>query len=307
MAPRDVIGTARSIGLDAAEALYPGAQGVVAAAFARSIYVRFDARWVCIGDIEIGSGPLNVPCLAQAIGDWRDIASPGLSATVTGSSLTIGESCRIDLARAPLWRPAPHHPWTARRRKRALHQLSRALPPTIPSEGLSCFMGADPIPNSRVARAALPAVLALADWIGHGDDPPPPAIFTLLGLGPGLTPSGDDFLAGSLVCLRCAGRTGKAISLWQAIEACGSDATVAISWAHLRCASRGRLAEDFHAALSALMGGQESALRDTLRTLCRSDSNSPWDCLAGIYVTLQALDAAARVRRRTAAAQRAVM
>jgi hypothetical protein len=290
-----VNGAARSIGLDAAEALHPGARGVVAAAFARSIYVRFDARWVCFGDLEIGSGPLNVPCLASTTGDWLDIASPGQSATVTGSSVTVGDHCRIDLARAPLWRPPPYPRWTARWRKWALHQLDSAVPPVIPSEGLSCFMGAEPTAVSRVAHAALPAVLALADWIADGNDPPPPAIFALLGLGPGLTPSGDDFLAGSLACLRCTRRTVKARSLWQAIEARGSDATVAVSWAHLRCAARGRLGEDLHAALTALMTGQEAALQDTLQTLCRSDSNSPWDCLAGICVTLRALGAASRL------------
>ena len=88
-------------------------------------------------------------------------------------------------------------------------------------------------------------------------EPPPidvARIAPLLGLGLGLTPSGDDYLGGLLVALSPVGRSGVQDHLWQAF-ASGSrlTATTAISRAHLAAAAEGLGSAALHHALGAIL------------------------------------------------------
>jgi len=73
----------------------------------------------------------------------------------------------------------------------------------------------------------------------------------LVGLGPGLTPAGDDFLCGLLAALRCVGQRGRAAAFAEEFRAALPSllaSTNAISAASLGCAAEGL----FPAALSRL-------------------------------------------------------
>ncbi|MEU0565669.1 DUF2877 domain-containing protein [Nonomuraea sp. NPDC005983] len=116
----------------------------------------------------------------------------------------------------------------------------------------------------------------------------------LVGLGPGLTPSGDDVLAGLLVTLRQLGRaagTGRAVWLadWLA-AAVTYDArtrTTAISATLLHCAARGEASPEVIAVLRGLTGGQ--ALEPALRRLHRLGHTSGADLAQGIAIGLSAV------------------
>ena len=90
-----------------------------------------------------------------------------------------------------------------------------------------------------------------------GDAPPP---VDLLGLGPGLTPSGDDVLCGMLVALRAVGQAGMAPELYAALAAAAPTATSPISAAFLRAAAEGLGCEALHAAIAAVLEGQADAV-----------------------------------------------
>lgn len=283
---------ARDIGAEAAIALRDGGAGVVAAVFERSIYVRFGARWICLGNADIGSGPVNVPCRASL--DWRSLTVSGARAVVDGSSLELGQRCRIGFAGAPGWMPAPCPVPDWPRVSDALDVLCRALPSERPADGFAGLIGADGAARGLVTRAAEPAIRQLRRWItGEAAEPGRElagAVQRLVGLGPGLTPSGDDFLGGALAALRHAGRADLADSLWAAIGSLGGDATSAISYCHLEAAARGQLGEDLHRVLVAVLSGEGDAVRRAVRPLRDKANNSPWDGLCGIEASLRALD-----------------
>lgn len=288
---------AHTIGVDADAALHRGRPGVIAASFARSCYVRFGDDWVCIGHADIGSGPLNVPCRGDSLPDWRALAPPGGGARVAGDALLLDERVQVVLAGAPVWR-APRRPrWTDATLARGLAGLARRSPADLPTDGLAGLLQPGPRAQGPVARAALPALAQLHAWIARPGGGPSMAgdiARSLVGLGPGLTPSGDDFLAGCLVALRLAGRHARADELWAAVAAHAHGGTHAISHAHLRAAARGRAGEGLHRVLDAVLEGDTPALDGAMDRLRRQGNHSPWDFLAGSCAVLRALAASGR-------------
>jgi hypothetical protein len=106
----------------------------------------------------------------------------------------------------------------------------------------------------------------------------------LIGLGPGLTPSGDDLLVGALAVLDALDeRTAQAV-LAQAVIDAEPSLTAPLSGCLLRAAAQGHMGERLHRAVSAVMAGEARAAVAALRTIGHS---SGWDMLAGIAVALK--------------------
>jgi hypothetical protein len=89
-------------------------------------------------------------------------------------------------------------------------------------------------------------------------------VFALAGRGEGLTPTGDDVLAGFAAWRHASGRP---VSL-------GSDRCSPLGLAYLRCAQRGELAEPAHAVLRAVRAGDAAGARRRARGLARWGSSS---------------------------------
>jgi hypothetical protein len=113
---------------------------------------------------------------------------------------------------------------------------------------------------------------------------------SLLGWGPGLTPSGDDFIVGMLLALgRAQLRSVFSNELLEAaagmIEARAGDKTTAISASLLACAAAGEGDERLLALVDYVQTGQpgEVAARSAASSW---GSTSGWDALAGIAITL---------------------
>jgi hypothetical protein len=172
------------------------------------------------------------------------------------------------------------------------------IPPSIPRlERPPAF------PTSELDKewSAIPSAQAFLDWIKDGANKSAPrAANALIGLGPGLTPAGDDFVGGALIALRAAGRGALAgrIAAW-ALELAESG-TGKISRAHLRCAAAGEGHEALHAFLRALHNGQR-AIDRALAALSRIGHSSGRDAAAG---ALLALDE--RFRRKAASRRHVV-
>jgi hypothetical protein len=116
---------------------------------------------------------------------------------------------------------------------------------------------------------------------------PPPA--DLLGLGPGLTPSGDDLLCGALVALRAVAQESVARELYAEIASVGPAATCPLSGAFLAAAGEGLAAEPLHAAIAAMLQARNEAAASHVEALGGIGHTSGWDALAGALLTLQAL------------------
>ena len=109
----------------------------------------------------------------------------------------------------------------------------------------------------------------------------------LVGLGPGLTPSGDDFLAGAMIAARAIGEGDVSAELWARIHSPAKRSTNAISIAYLEAAAQGWGNAALHDLLSALLRNDTLALRVSLHALDRIGHTSGWDAAAGAITTLQ--------------------
>lgn len=231
---------ARLVGRFAREALSLGA-GEVCALVRGGFYLRFPgARFARVGDASLGPGPLNA---------LVEVLPPAL----------LGQRMSIGLEGAALWQaPAPSGAFPDNARG-----IIEAAAGRVPAEGLACLIVGS---HNALGVHAQPALEALERWlVGNALAPEAEA---LIGLGPGVTAPGDDYLGGMLVALRLCGRAPQAASLWRWLEPRLAARTREISAAHLAAAAAGEGEGALHAVLD---GASELAAL----------SRAGWDGLAG--------------------------
>ncbi|MCW2945985.1 MAG: hypothetical protein JWR24_2702 [Actinoallomurus sp.] len=141
----------------------------------------------------------------------------------------------------------------------------------------------------------MPETLAdacLAGDLAHAVD----AAERIVGLGPGLTPSGDDALAGLLLALRLLGGAvpggGRAVWLadWlgAAVTAHARDRTTSLAATLLHCAARGQASVEAAAVLRGIAGQDPlvPAARRLLATGHTSGADLAWGLLIGCRAAL---------------------
>jgi hypothetical protein len=278
--------------------------GRVAALFEHSFYIAFDNRWVCLGAGSLPLGPLNVRTSAPdgvvwetsglRIGD-RVSSSPG--------SLRVGQALAFSVGDVVPWTPPAPPPWTVLTVKAGLDGLNRPVGMAA-DEGLAGFVLGEPsrVARNRVTAAARQPIAVLSRAVECAFRELPlkisdieDAVIDLLGLGPGLTPSGDDFLGGMLIALTILPAPTLRAHLQDVIERHAQQRTNAVSLAHLRAAGSGEGHEALHKIFNSLLGGNMSALPVHVGAINAIGHSSGWDALAGMCVTLCAYLAAQRV------------
>lgn len=310
----------QEIGAHAHSALVPGARGRVVATFARSLYFTAGPQWVCVGPHSFGPGPLNALCSLPATMDWHDRGiAPGAAASVGPRSIRLGGSLELFFSEARVWRPPRFRSWTGESLRQGIAALDRMTLDRFPAAGLAAFVRPRPAPRTLEARAARSHVASIVAWLERGgasphgsavvrpatiDDrkavPAPAsrepdgvaakamdAARSLLGLGPGLTPSGDDFLGGAMIALHGTKRAPFARKLWHAIAPLVDSHTVGVSAAHLRAAARGAGGGALHEVLNAVLAGEAEALPSGLAKIDAVGHCSGWDALAGSVTVLR--------------------
>lgn len=116
----------------------------------------------------------------------------------------------------------------------------------------------------------------------------------LIGLGPGLTPSGDDLLSGLEAGLHaldaaCAGFLAQAIGDVD-------DRTTAVAATLLRHAARGEFAERIHILVGALLDASGGAIPAAIERSVAWGATSGTDCLLGVLLGLDIASGLARQR-----------
>lgn len=200
-------------------------------------------------------------CYVEADGGIACLGGPRLGLGPLNACLraprtfAVGDSVELDFTQASTWIPA-------RPRRRQIRDRSRSM-----AEWSFHLQGQ-----------------AFLSWIA-GDGEPDDA---LIGLGPGLTPAGDDFVGGAMIALRAWGHGALAnrIAAWALPLA--RERTNRISRAHLECAAQG----EGHAALHDWLDGFGD---EALERLSRIGHTSGLDAAAG------ALGALLRVREKAVA------
>jgi Protein of unknown function (DUF2877) len=136
--------------------------------------------------------------------------------------------------------------------------------------------------DAGLPRLAGPLIAGFESWLSGAVSPAP--IAGLIGLGPGLTPSGDDFLSGALALLDALAERQRHAALAAAIEQAPRDATSPLSLCLLNAAAAGHIGEHLGGAVSSVISGHVDAAISTVRAIGHS---SGWDMLAGIVTTLR--------------------
>jgi hypothetical protein len=313
MAETPVRLSAVSIGPVAARILREGARGRVGAVFERSFYVNFGEAWICVGTRGLGDGPLNVLCADGRATPGRSKAhAPDDVAIVKDRSLWVGDALAVNLHAAAPWFPPLPAPIGHKSLAAGLHALQAALPSELPVDGLALLLRPPGAPSpwaenlSSTPRQSLgdeklwPSVtfaalgpmqylrqqvrLASSGHLFHADAD---QLGPLIGLGPGLTPSGDDFLGGALVALTLIGMHVLRDVVWNALRSRLPTHTTAISAAHLAASAEGVGSAALHDLLNAIVENRDDIPR-RLAVVAAIGHTSGWDALAGAVAALSA-------------------
>lgn len=278
---RDVIDGARS--------------GRVTAVFERSGYIEIDGHWVCVANVEAGYNAVTISVRSSPGNDWLDYFQVGAPVGITPSLLSISDCPAVNLSPLMPWSPAVAQSWSLSTLSSGLQALTKWAPVVrLPSDGLGQYLyGSEAIGvATRESDAASSAITSLTQWLRGVVDPTVESevlarsVRTLIGLGPGLTPSGDDFLAGMLIALSVCGAKHWQHQLANAVQG-ALQGTGSVSQTHLKAAMKGEGGEAFHQALVALMVGEGDRLGPALSALDRVGHTSGWDGLAGMVTVLR--------------------
>ncbi len=213
-------------------------------------------------------------------------------------SIRAGRLCApgtmIDLRDAAVWAPpAPIDP-------RAITGLDRAARfiRQVAGERLDEA-------EARLGPRTRALVAAVADANGHAVDT---SLRSLVGFGPGLTPSGDDALVGVLCALGRAGEADLAFALREPVRAL-LHRTTPVSIHSLRLALDGYVAEAIVAVVDAALGAGttavpvgDSRVRRAVETLLGVGATTGADTLVGVLAGLATVAFTRDARRAPGAA-----
>lgn len=216
----------------------------------------------------VADGPLVLPGVA-----------PGDPVAAGENSIAIAGRVELALAGARAWRAVlPAYPAHDARLRRNLARVREALARHRPPGASVSALGRELDRLLGHRRDLLCSALAAGERDAacrHGR--------AMLGLGHGLTPSGDDFLAGLMVVLHLPGGPGVALrGVGLQIVDGAERRTSAISVAMLRAASEGRVRECAIVLLRELVVGDPEGVDGALARVLAIGSTSGSDMAGGI-------------------------
>jgi len=201
---------------------------------------------------------------------------------------------RVQVADAPVWTPQPVAPGQILPRKvvsERAQKLRNAIELRIPRS-------ANALPILHVERACRDGDLPHALQAGR----------ELVGLGPGLTPSGDDFLGALLFVAQHLHAAYPEAFEWKQ-QAIGDwldwahPRTNSISYSILRDHASGKSVEPLHNLVGALLQGKASdEMTAHVRALLAIGSTSGWDMLLGVMTGMLLIESTPHPFRTSKAA-----
>ncbi len=234
-------------------------RGRVVAVYRRAAYLRLPAGLVALTGSDVWRGPLHVRSPLRP-----ELLAPGDPVVVEGGCLRVGAH-QVDLTGCPVWRG----------------RLPRPADLACAPAGVAAavFSAAPP---SALLDPRFEGRLAVAHRrLRHNDLA---GVATALGgLGPGLTPSGDDALAGILLARRALG--GPGLEAWL-VEVAGGVRTTSVARGLLDWAARGQSVEPVHDLLGALAAGDGAGAVRHVADLARLGHTSGADLLHGLALGL---------------------
>lgn len=272
------------------------AAGKVVAVFPRSFYVALEAGLVCLGNGGLYDGPLNLISDAPAGTDWPASGlRTDLPARVAQGRLSVGSHLSFGIGGAAAWRPEPAGRFAALDVARGLSGFRAHARTAMPAEGLGALIFSDPAEGGDACREAarapldrLNAHLRTAFRNRTRFAAGPTDVARLAGLGPGLTPSGDDALGGMMIAFHALEEADLAADLWAVVRPVATRNGNTISLALLDAAARGTGAKPVHDLLNAILTGATRDLPALIAAVDAIGHSSGWDAMTGIVSVLDA-------------------
>jgi hypothetical protein len=289
VAPRKL--TAESVGM----CVPSSARGRVHSVFRRACNLELHSgQLVTLLGVELGNLPRGIRC-QPSDDSFLERLRPGQAVTIDrGVLCAYAAKLRIDFSRSPIWRCGSVRINTLDAAMlRAVEELRDELCQRMPNGGFSPLLFATGRPRSRLEssiaarlRVTLPA---LEEAVSRSDtDATAAALAQIVGVGIGLTPSGDDFIVGYLAALRSRACDTPGIGTLLRELAWPLDRlslrTNAISRQQLIDAVRGRFGQRLCEVLHALARGKDVAVH-VRQALC-SGYSSGADTLCGLLFGL---------------------
>ena len=251
---------ATAAGLGARAALTAEGSGIVVAWFRRACYVDLAGMPVTLVAPDVHLGPTHL-----VLDGPLPRATQGAAVSISAGSLSVG-SAEIDAGSAVTWRgELPSPPairscgGTIARAARAAAGRSALLEKPF---GARALRARDHVRSGRLAEAGA----------------------ELAGLGPGLTPSGDDALAGVLFALRAA--LGKSTER-ATCRVAASAAVGPVSRGYLAWAARGQALAPAHDLLVRAAVGDRAGAERSAVAMARVGETSGADFLLGMVWGLE--------------------
>jgi hypothetical protein len=253
-------------------------------------------------DEHLPDGPLQVRIVGLRDALGRLAGAEGEPFLVEGSKLYLGCRMTVEFASSAPWSPPSLLvPGGSEATLAGASKLVEAIMahddgPTFASLAVDLFAGST-IPtwerDSPVLRRAAEHLRALREAWRVGDGAGVGRAATgLLGLGPGLTPSGDDVLAGLLAGLRwlesgCVGDEKLADALREAVEREAPGLTTRLSARLLSHAANGLMYEPAMHLGAALFSGDVAGVQPAAGALLRIGHTTGADIAAGLVMATE--------------------
>lgn len=240
---------------------------------------------ICLVAPELGDGPLNA--IVDAAAHWPPVGATVRFTGLSPPSPSMAARAWVDCAAARAWRaPRPDRTAPPHERRDALARVRTLAQSLAPEDGLARLALGEPPSGTPLARVADPHIRRLQHWLSVPASTPPTG---LVGLGPGLTPSGDDLLCGVLIALHALEHTLARNALASAVLAVAPRLTSPLSCAFLRAAAEGEGAENLHRLINAIIEGCNGDLAGIVSAVGRLGHTSGWDALSGVVLAMAAV------------------
>ncbi|MCW5876100.1 MAG: DUF2877 domain-containing protein [Anaerolineales bacterium] len=259
-------------------------QAYVLHAFERAInLVNQEGDVLTIADAALGNGPFT---LLLEEGNFPTDIEITAKLLVFENGLWLGDWL-IDAEEAQLWQPAPD--WAAVRAQPDLTWAADALSELLREHAIAeslAHLVVDPLAPTplpaRIQQAAEQHIPLLFSAIAQRDAARAAAAAKgLAGLGPGLTPAGDDLLLGAMFGCWTRLSEGAATELSSAMAAAAIPRTHQLSAAWLAAGAAGEAPQLWHALLAALTEKDAVAWGDVAMRILPTGHSSGADALAG--------------------------
>jgi len=252
--------------------------------------VNQEGNVLALASDRIGAGPFS---LVLEPGEFLKDVEVGANLLVFENGFWL-DDWLIDSEEADIWEPTPR--WQGTRGKSkwivwAAKQIRELLIQHAEADSLAQLV-VDPVAISplpaRIIQAAEQHIPRLFTGIQQRDiGSISKASKGLAGIGPGLTPAGDDLLLGALHGIWATLQKKEALELGDAVVRMAAPRTHALSAAWLEAAAAGEAGEPWHTLVEAIAAHDEELLRSSVMRILPTGHTSGSDALGGFLGILE--------------------